>query len=120
MDRVGRARLAGKVGRRGAGRDANLVFLAAQRRQRQRCRGSGAIHDEIDSLGVDPLAADRDRHVAEPDRRAAIRAALTWAEEGDVVVIAGKGHEPYQIIGTDVLPFDDRAEARAVLEERPS
>ena len=65
-------------------------------------------------------AADRDRHVAEPDRRAAIRAALTWAEHGDVVVIAGKGHEPYQIIGTEVLPFDDRAEARAVLEERPS
>ena len=65
-------------------------------------------------------AADRDRHVAEPDRRAAIRAALTWAAPGDVVVIAGKGHEPYQIIGTEVLPFDDRAEARAVLEERPS
>ena len=64
--------------------------------------------------------ADRDRHVAEPDRRAAIRAALTWAEQGDVVVIAGKGHEPYQIIGAEVLPFDDRAEARAVLEERPS
>ena len=65
-------------------------------------------------------AADRNRHVAEPDRRAAIRAALTWASRGDVVVIAGKGHEPYQIIGTEVLPFDDRAEARAVLEERPS
>ena len=64
--------------------------------------------------------ADRARHVAEPDRRAAIRAALAWAEDGDVVVIAGKGHEPYQIIGTEVLPFDDRAEARAVLEERPS
>ena len=64
--------------------------------------------------------ADRDRHVAEPDRRTAIRAALTWASRGDVVVIAGKGHEPYQIIGTEVLPFDDRAEARTVLEERPS
>jgi UDP-N-acetylmuramoyl-L-alanyl-D-glutamate--2,6-diaminopimelate ligase len=59
----------------------------------------------------------RDRHEALTDRRAAIRAALTWARPGDVVVIAGKGHEPYQIIGTDVLPFDDRQEALAVLED---
>jgi UDP-N-acetylmuramoyl-L-alanyl-D-glutamate--2,6-diaminopimelate ligase len=62
-------------------------------------------------------AGARDRHAALPDRRAAIRAALRWAGPGDVVVIAGKGHEPYQIIGSEVLPFDDRAEARAVLED---
>ncbi len=62
-------------------------------------------------------AAGRNRHVALPDRRAAIRDALTWAAPGDVVVIAGKGHEPYQIIGSEVLPFDDRAEARAVLRD---
>jgi UDP-N-acetylmuramoyl-L-alanyl-D-glutamate--2,6-diaminopimelate ligase len=52
------------------------------------------------------------------DRRAAIRHALEWASAGDVVVIAGKGHETYQIVGADVHAFDDRAEARAILRER--
>jgi len=58
------------------------------------------------------------RFTAEPDRRAAIAAALRWAERGDTVVIAGKGHETYQIVGADVLPFDDREVARAILAER--
>ncbi len=59
-----------------------------------------------------------DRHETIPDRKAAIQRALTWAGAGDVVVIAGKGHETYQIIGSDVLPFDDRAQARAALAGR--
>ncbi|ARA93735.1 UDP-N-acetylmuramoyl-L-alanyl-D-glutamate--2,6-diaminopimelate ligase [Rhodothermaceae bacterium RA] len=46
------------------------------------------------------------------DRREAIRAAAAGVRPGDVVLIAGKGHEPYQIIGTDRIPFDDREEAR--------
>jgi UDP-N-acetylmuramoyl-L-alanyl-D-glutamate--2,6-diaminopimelate ligase len=49
------------------------------------------------------------------DRRAAIAAALTGAGEGDAVVIAGKGHEAYQVIGSQVLPFDDRAVARELI-----
>jgi UDP-N-acetylmuramoyl-L-alanyl-D-glutamate--2,6-diaminopimelate ligase len=52
------------------------------------------------------------------DRRAAIGAAIAWAGRGDVVMIAGKGHETYQIIGGQVLAFDDRAEARAALAAR--
>ncbi len=43
-----------------------------------------------------------------PDRRAAIEKALDIAEKGDMVVVAGKGHETYQIINDDVLHFDDR------------
>ncbi|WP_448586515.1 UDP-N-acetylmuramoyl-L-alanyl-D-glutamate--2,6-diaminopimelate ligase [Thermaurantiacus sp.] len=47
-----------------------------------------------------------------PDRRAAIAQAIAEAREGDVVLIAGKGHETGQIVGTDVLPFDDAEVAR--------
>jgi UDP-N-acetylmuramoyl-L-alanyl-D-glutamate--2,6-diaminopimelate ligase len=75
-----------------------------------------AIIDEI-VPGV-RAAGGQGRFVAEPDRRAAIAAALGWAERGDTVVIAGKGHETYQIIGADVLPFDDREIARAILAAR--
>jgi UDP-N-acetylmuramoyl-L-alanyl-D-glutamate--2,6-diaminopimelate ligase len=49
------------------------------------------------------------------DRAEAIRAALQIAQGGDVVVIAGKGHEPYQMIGHQRLPFDDRQVARQTL-----
>jgi UDP-N-acetylmuramyl tripeptide synthase len=41
------------------------------------------------------------------DREAAIREALLLAEPGDVVVVAGKGHENYQLIGADARPFSD-------------
>ncbi len=52
-----------------------------------------------------------------PDRREAIRAALTEAKPDDTVLIAGKGHETYQIIGTTSFPFDDRVVARELLNE---
>ncbi len=58
----------------------------------------------------------RDRVVTEPDRRRAFAMAFQTASPGDVVVIAGKGHETTQTIGTQVLPFDDRAVARELLE----
>jgi UDP-N-acetylmuramoyl-L-alanyl-D-glutamate--2,6-diaminopimelate ligase len=57
-------------------------------------------------------------YVVELDRNEAIRLAITNARAGDVVLIAGKGHEDYQIVGTQKLPFDDREHARQALAAR--
>ena len=56
-------------------------------------------------------------HVVEPDRAKAIRAALQEASAGDIVILAGKGHETYQVLKDRVIHFDDREVARGVLEE---
>jgi UDP-N-acetylmuramoyl-L-alanyl-D-glutamate--2,6-diaminopimelate ligase len=53
--------------------------------------------------------------VAEPDRAKAIRRALGEAKPGDVVLLAGKGHETYQILKDRTIDFDDRETARQVL-----
>ena len=50
-----------------------------------------------------------------PDRREAIASAISKAKRGDAVVIAGKGHEDYQLIGTRVIPFDDRKLAKELI-----
>ena len=55
-----------------------------------------------------------------PDRREAIRHALLNAGPDDVVLLAGKGHETYQIVGTEKRPFDERQVVREVLSERDS
>jgi UDP-N-acetylmuramoyl-L-alanyl-D-glutamate--2,6-diaminopimelate ligase len=73
----------------------------------------------------DPLAIIREIQLGakgatvdtEPDRRRAIALALEQAEAGDVVVVAGKGHEPYQIVADEVLPFDDRDVVREIARE---
>ncbi len=51
------------------------------------------------------------------DRAAAIRAGLEGLTAGDILLVAGKGHETGQIVGDEVRPFDDRAEVRAALRE---
>ena len=54
-------------------------------------------------------------HVAEPDREKAIRKAIQEAQSGDIVILAGKGHETYQILKDGPIQFDDREVARRVL-----
>jgi UDP-N-acetylmuramoyl-L-alanyl-D-glutamate--2,6-diaminopimelate ligase len=53
-----------------------------------------------------------------PDRAEAIERGILAAQSGDLVMIAGKGHEDYQILGTERIHFDDREVARAILERR--
>lgn len=54
-------------------------------------------------------------HVVEPDREKAIHSAIAEARAGDIVILAGKGHEPYQVLRDRTIAFDDRAVARDVL-----
>jgi UDP-N-acetylmuramoyl-L-alanyl-D-glutamate--2,6-diaminopimelate ligase len=65
------------------------------------------IEDVLQGTGVDVEI--------DPDRRSAIHRALGLAEPGDVVVVAGKGHEQGQDFGGVVQPFDDRAVVRDAL-----
>jgi len=55
-------------------------------------------------------------YVIEPDRKKAIKLSITSADQGDIILIAGKGHETYQLIRGETFPFDDRDEARAALQ----
>jgi UDP-N-acetylmuramoyl-L-alanyl-D-glutamate--2,6-diaminopimelate ligase len=55
-------------------------------------------------------------HIIEPDRATAIARALKEARAGDIVILAGKGHETYQVLGDRTIQFDDREVAREVLK----
>jgi UDP-N-acetylmuramoyl-L-alanyl-D-glutamate--2,6-diaminopimelate ligase len=61
---------------------------------------------------------DRARVIIEPDRAAAIAQAVSLAASGDVIVVAGKGHETGQYVAGAVLPFDDRQVTAAALAQR--
>jgi UDP-N-acetylmuramoyl-L-alanyl-D-glutamate--2,6-diaminopimelate ligase len=81
----------------------------------------GRIIDQM-LAGVSPSAADAVRRgavVVEPDRRRAIETALSLARAGDVVLLAGKGHETTQETAMGKFPFDDRLVAAEVLGAQP-
>lgn len=67
------------------------------------------IHEIVAGIGQGK------NYVVEPDRRSAIRKALGYARSGDVVLIAGKGHENYQVVGETRTHFDDREEVEAFI-----
>lgn len=93
-----------------AGENADIVVLTSDN---PRMELPSEIIDEIES-GV-PGGSCKYRI---DERREAIEFALGLAKSGDVVLIAGKGHEDYQIIGTEIRPFDDRKIATEWLEEK--
>jgi UDP-N-acetylmuramoyl-L-alanyl-D-glutamate--2,6-diaminopimelate ligase len=74
------------------------------------------IIDEIER-GVFESGAGNKPYFRISDRKEAIRKAIGIAREKDTVLIAGKGHEDYQILGTRKFPFDDRTVARDILKE---
>ncbi len=80
-------------------------------------RGGGTASDRRRDRGRHRDAATAS---IELDRRRAIERAIGDAIPGDVVLVAGKGHEAYQIVGDRVLPFDDAAVAREALVARAS
>jgi len=95
-----------------AARLADAIYVTSDN---PRTENPQAIIEEI----VSGLPADSGKSLAvEPDRRVAIELALGDAQKSDVVLIAGKGHENYQIIGTTKHHFDDVEEASRLLTSR--
>jgi UDP-N-acetylmuramoyl-L-alanyl-D-glutamate--2,6-diaminopimelate ligase len=91
-------------------RGADLVFLTSDN---PRSEAPAAILAEIE---VGTRGAPNVRTLV--DRAEAIRAAVEACAPGDTLLIAGKGHETYQIVGDRTIPFDDRAVARQALAAR--
>ena len=73
-----------------------------------------SIIDEVEE-GIEGVC---NNYLIEPDRAKAIELAINMAEPGDMVVLAGKGHEDYQILGDKKIHFDDREYARATIRRR--
>jgi len=109
-----------------AARDADLAIVTSDNPRTEDPASilamvvEGVRREAIPELAAGDLAdAARGFH-REIDRRAAIRAAVAAARPGDVLLIAGKGHEDYQILGTTKVHFDDREEVASAFSELPS
>jgi UDP-N-acetylmuramoyl-L-alanyl-D-glutamate--2,6-diaminopimelate ligase len=113
----GKRPLMGEVAARGS----DVVVLTSDNPRTERPDGIVAdIEAGVRAAGMPSLAAAHAGrgYVVEVDRPAAIALALAVARPGDVVLIAGKGHEDYQIVGTERRHLDDREEVRRILGAR--
>jgi UDP-N-acetylmuramoyl-L-alanyl-D-glutamate--2,6-diaminopimelate ligase len=97
---------------------ARLADVAVLTSDNPRSEDPLAILAEMLAGALKVPSAQRAHVIVEPDRWAAISLAVAGAGKGDVVVIAGKGHERGQYAGATVIPFDDREVAAAALERR--
>lgn len=95
-----------------------LMARAAERADRVYLTSDNPRSEDPLMIIADAMAGfdEPSRVVVEPDRKAAIRRAIIDAGPGDVVLVAGKGHEKTQTIGADVLPFDDVSVASEMLQ----
>ena len=80
--------------------------------------GAGGVELKKEALGPWKPKKGVTYYVVEPDRRSAIGLAVNTAQENDTVLIAGKGHETYQILNDRTIDFDDRTEAAKALGAR--
>lgn len=94
-----------------AGELADLIFVTSDN---PRSENPLSIMTEIEK-GV--LRTGIKKYFLEPDRRQAIKKALQIAHQGDIVLVAGKGHENYQEIGGKIIPFNDSQVIRELLVE---
>jgi UDP-N-acetylmuramoyl-L-alanyl-D-glutamate--2,6-diaminopimelate ligase len=108
-----------------AGRLGDLVILTSDNpRTEDPMAILAAIEPGVQSAGCTSVAREAlgqggvDVYAVVPERRAAIDCAMEIARDGDVVVIAGKGHEDYQIVGTTKWHLDDREEVGRALARR--
>ncbi len=92
-------------------RNEDPAAIAAPSEQALRAAG-------LPELGIDDVHTAERGYWVELDRAKAIHVAVTAARPGDIVLLAGKGHEEYQQIGMQKLPFDDRAHAKNALVMR--
>ena len=117
-----------------------LVFGAGGDRDKSKRKRMGKIASQLADWTIittdnprseDPLAIIAEieqgfmtegskKYEIEPDRRAAIHKALLMGKKGDYILVAGKGHEDYQIIGRRVIPFDDGCVIKEILKEMES
>jgi UDP-N-acetylmuramoyl-L-alanyl-D-glutamate--2,6-diaminopimelate ligase len=107
-----------------AGRHSDLVFVTSDNPRSEDPQSIvKAIEKGVQESGLKRMPRPVNGHkiqtgyVLEEDRRKAIRMAVAAAGEKDVVLIAGKGHEDYQIVGTEKRHFDDREEAALAAHE---
>lgn len=113
---VGKRELMGE-----AATGADLVVVTSDNPRREDPEAiARAILPGLERGGMAPITrleaeAGESGYLVELNRREAIDAAIRCAGPGDAVLIAGKGHEVFQIVGTESLPFDDRDEARRAL-----
>ena len=104
-------------GNRDAGKRSQMGAIAARIADRVIVTSDNPRNEDPMSIAR-AIANGFDRTAIELDRRAAIRRAIGEAEAGDTIVIAGKGHEAYQLIGDETRPFDDRDEVRIAFGKR--
>jgi len=105
-------------GDRDTGKRAEMGSIAEHRADRVVVTSDNPRSESPQQI-IDQILLGITRDVlAVADRRDAIRIAIKQAQPDDVVLIAGKGHEDYQIIGSNRLPFSDQVEARLALRQR--